>query len=69
MTDFMTWLYFFYIQPTLETTCRKEYEEPLARLVPQEMDLECVIECCASGGFRLGLRTGMALSHLLSEEE
>lgn len=51
----MTWMYFFYIQPTLETTCRKEYEEPLARLVPQEMDLERVIECCASGGFRLGL--------------
>ena len=51
----MTWMYFFYIQPTLETTCRKEYEEPLARLVPQEMDLECVIECCASGGFRMGL--------------
>ena len=70
----MTWLYFFYIQPTLETTCRKEYEEPLARLrsiltVPQEMDLERVMECCASGGFRLGLRTGMALSPLLSEEE
>ena len=65
----MTWMYFFYIQPTLETTCRKEYEEPLARLVPQEMDLERVMECCASGGFRLGLRTGMAPFHLLSEEE
>lgn len=73
MSDFMTWLYYFYIMPTLETTCQREYEEPLTRLravlsVPLEMDLERVMECYASAAFRLGLRTGAALDNLLSEE-
>lgn len=74
MDDFMNWLYFHYIEPTLEGTDKGEYAEPIARLrgmldISQEMDLEMAIQFYADCAFQLGLRTGMALYAVSGGEE
>ena len=73
MDDFMVWLYFHYIMPTLEEASKGDFAEPINRLrsqldVYQEWDLDHIIEYYASGAFQLGLRTGAALQALSCED-
>lgn len=74
MDDFMLWLYFHYIIPTLEEASKGDFAEPIARLrgqldVYQEWDLDHIIEYYASGAFQPGLRTGIALQALSCGDE
>ena len=73
MDDFMDWLYFYYILPIIEAENQGEYAQSIARLlgildIPQMVDFEMAMEFYASTAFRLGLRTGVALDRLTSEE-
>ena len=73
MDDYMDWLYFYLIQPTLERIPQGEYKASTSRIqemlsIPQETDWERAVEFYATSGFILGFRSGTALTNLCSEE-
>ncbi len=73
MNDTMDWLYFHYILPAMEEEPQGEYAEHIEKLqsmldIPHKIHLEMAVEFYASCAFRLGLRTGVSLRQILSEE-
>lgn len=73
MTDTMDWLYFHYILPVLEEEPQGEYAKNIQNLddvlnITQKIDLEMAMEFYASTAFRLGLRTGVSLRQILTDE-
>lgn len=73
MDDSMDWLYFHYILPALEEENQGEFAEHIQNLqkildIPQQFSFEMAMEFYASRAFRLGLRTGVSLRQILTEE-
>ena len=67
------WLYFHYILPILEEEDQGEYAKNIERLkkildTHHTTDFELAVEFYATCAFRLGLRTGLTLHHLLADE-
>ena len=67
MSDLMTWLYDHYIQPQIENQPQDDGDAfRFSLLEPsltkeQQKDLACVCRFYAMQGFRLGVKTGLAL--------
>lgn len=67
MSDLMTWLYQSYIQPQIESRPKDTGEEMQFDFLNNELDpqqkeaFETVLAFYGAQGFRLGLKTGMAL--------
>ena len=73
MHESMDWLYFHYILPVLEEENQGEYAKNIESIkkmldIPHSIDFEMAVEFYATSAFRLGLRTGLSLRQLLSEE-
>lgn len=71
MSDLMTWLYDHYIHPQIESQPRDDGDmfrfsllEP-SLTAEQRADLACVCRFYAVEGFRLGVKTGLALKEEL----
>ena len=73
MNESMDWLYFHYILPILQEEYQGEYAKNIENLqqildIPHSIDFEMAMEFYATRAFRLGLRTGVSLRHLLADE-
>ena len=67
MSDLMKWLYAHYIGPQIENQPRDDRDEfhfsllEPALMEEQKKDLDCICRFYAVQGFRLGVKTGLAL--------
>ena len=67
MSDLMRWLYDHYIKPNIESQSKDISTEMQFDLVSNELDealkevLQSMLAFYAAQGFRLGVRTGLAL--------
>lgn len=61
MSDLMNWYYSYYIRPYIESQPKDDGEQMRFSLFENSLDPDQRVDTQAVQGFRLGLKTGLAL--------